>query len=72
MQPPEQHEHDLLCGEGCADDGGSDRDAMGRVLADTVHPTKREAVVSQMRLILEYAKSQLLPQNSGWPEGTWR
>ena len=44
---------------------GGDRDAVGRRLASTFHPTKEEAVVSQKRLILEYARNQLRPQNIG-------
>ena len=47
------------------DYGGDDGDAVGRGLADTVHPTKEKAVISQKRLILEYAKNQLRPQNMG-------
>ena len=44
---------------------GGDGDAVGRGLVGTVHPTEEEAVVSQKRLILEYARNQLRPQNMG-------
>lgn len=36
-------------------------------LAGEVHPTESEAILSQKRLILEYAKNQLRPQNMGGP-----
>ena len=47
VSPPERRECVLLYGEGWADDGGGDRDATGRVLAGTVHPTEGKAVVRQ-------------------------
>mmetsp|Transcript_22650 Transcript_22650/g.54690 ORF Transcript_22650/g.54690 Transcript_22650/m.54690 type:complete len:306 (-) Transcript_22650:216-1133(-) len=37
------------------------------MLAGAVHPTESEAILSQKRLILEYAKNQLRPQNMGGP-----
>jgi hypothetical protein len=37
------------------------------VLVGTVYPTEVEAILSQKRLILEYAKNQLRPQNMGGP-----
>lgn len=36
-------------------------------LAGTVYPTISEAIISQKRLILEYAKNKLRPQNMGGP-----
>lgn len=36
-------------------------------LVGTVYPTEAEAILSQKRLILEYAKNQLRPQNMGGP-----
>jgi hypothetical protein len=36
-------------------------------LAGTVYPTEAEAILSQKRLIVEYAKNQLRPQNMGGP-----
>jgi len=45
------------------EEGGDDNNE----LAGTVYPTEAEAIVSQKRLILEYAKNQLRPQNMGGP-----
>lgn len=50
-------------GSGTTDDDNDD-DTM---LAGAVHPTESEAILSQKRLILEYAKNQLRPQNMGGP-----
>ena len=36
-------------------------------LAGAVYPTENEAIISQKRLILEYAKNQLRPQNMAGP-----
>lgn len=36
-------------------------------LAGTEYPTEEEAILSQKRLVLEYAKNQLRPQNMGGP-----
>ncbi len=36
-------------------------------LTGSVYPTEHEAVLSQKRLILEYSKNQLRPQNMGGP-----
>ena len=43
------------------DEDGSD------VLEGSVWPSEEEAIISQKRLILEYAKNQLRPQNLGGP-----
>lgn len=43
-------------------DGGNDHKLTG-----TCYPTEEEAILSQKRLILEYAKNQLRPQNMGGP-----
>lgn len=43
-------------------DGDGDSELMG-----SVYPTEEEAILSQKRLILEYAKNQLRPQNMGGP-----
>lgn len=39
-----------------------------QLLAGTVYPTISEAILSQKRLILEYAKCELRPQNMGLPQ----
>lgn len=44
--------------------GGKD---VGDELVGSAYPTEEEAIVSQKRLILEYAKNQLRPQNLGGP-----
>lgn len=36
-------------------------------LTGSCHPTEEETILSQKRLILEYAKNQLRPQNMGGP-----
>lgn len=46
-----------------AESGNAD----GNGLVGTVFPTEEEAILSQKRLILEYAKNQLRPQNMGGP-----
>jgi hypothetical protein len=43
-------------------DGENDAEMKGQIL-----PTETDAVISQKRLILEYAKNQLRPQNFGGP-----
>mmetsp|Transcript_20097 Transcript_20097/g.34586 ORF Transcript_20097/g.34586 Transcript_20097/m.34586 type:complete len:292 (-) Transcript_20097:75-950(-) len=48
--------------EGAAAGGGD-----GNELEGSVYPSEEEAVLSQKRLILEYAKNQLRPQNMGGP-----
>lgn len=45
-----------------SNDPENDEDIEGRV-----YPTEAEAILSQKRLILEYAKNQLRPQNLGGP-----
>ena len=44
-----------------------DDDKNNNELAGTEYPTEEEAILSQKRLILEYAKNQLRPQNMGGP-----
>lgn len=39
-----------------------------QLLAGSVYPTISEAILSQKRLILEYAKCELRPQNMGLPQ----
>lgn len=39
-----------------------------QLLAGSVYPTITEAILSQKRLILEYAKCELRPQNMGLPQ----
>ena len=51
--------------EGSVADGSSNAD--DNVLVGSVYPTENEALISQKRLILEYAKNQLRPQNMGGP-----
>ena len=48
-------------GEDNGDDDNSNK------LVGSVLPSEIEAVISQKRLILEYAKNQLRPQNMGGP-----
>ena len=53
-------------GDGDGDGGGaSSSKSKSKSLAGTVYPTVSEAVISQKRLIFEYAKSELRPQNLG-------
>ncbi|KAL7531975.1 hypothetical protein ACHAXR_004342 [Thalassiosira sp. AJA248-18] len=52
----------MIEGQGQGDDGDD-----STALAGTVYPTEAEAILSQKRLILEYAKNQLRPQNMGGP-----
>ena len=40
---------------------------IGQLYSASVVPTPHEAVTSQKRLILEYAKRELRPQNMGGP-----
>lgn len=42
-------------------------DDVDGTMRGTVYPTEAEAILSQKRLILEYAKNQLRPQNMGGP-----
>jgi len=49
------------------DDNGDDNDDNSNKLVGSVLPSEIEAVISQKRLILEYAKNQLRPQNMGGP-----
>lgn len=42
-------------------------DEIGNDLIGTVYPTEEDAIISQKRLILEYARNQLRPQNMGGP-----
>ena len=51
--------------EGSVADGSLNAD--DNVLVGSVYPTENEALISQKRLILEYAKNQLRPQNMGGP-----
>ena len=46
---------------------GTSSNAEDNVLVGSVYPTENEALISQKRLILEYAKNQLRPQNMGGP-----
>jgi hypothetical protein len=48
---------------GDGDRGGSS----SSMLAGSVYPTESEAILGQKRLILEYAKGELRPQNMGGP-----
>ena len=47
--------------------GNSNSDTSENELVGTVYPTEVEAILSQKRLILEYAKNQLRPQNMAGP-----
>jgi hypothetical protein len=49
--------------ENAGDDEGTS--STSSTLAGTVYPTITESILSQKRLILEYAKSELRPQNLG-------
>jgi len=49
------------------DNGDDDDDVNSNKLVGSVLPSEIEAVISQKRLILEYAKNQLRPQNMGGP-----
>ena len=47
--------------------GNNNSDTLEDELVGTVYPTEVEAILSQKRLILEYAKNQLRPQNMAGP-----
>lgn len=47
--------------------GNNNNDTSENELVGTVYPTEVEAILSQKRLILEYAKNQLRPQNMAGP-----
>ena len=47
--------------------GNNNSDTSENELVGTVYPTEVEAILSQKRLILEYAKNQLRPQNMAGP-----
>jgi hypothetical protein len=62
---------DVFANDGDGDDGDGDGGASSKSkkskssLAGTVYPTVSEAMISQKRLIFEYAKSELRPRNLG-------
>ena len=57
----------MITDEEAREDGDNNNDTTEDELVGTVYPTETEAILSQKRLILEYAKNQLRPQNMAGP-----